>query len=108
MYAARPLRRTKQTEGLMRRILLILLWMFAALAAPLAFAAPGAVRCGKLLDVRSGRMLNDQVIVFDASGTITAVGLTGAAPSGAAPIDLSRGTCLPGLIDLHPTPNGDP
>jgi imidazolonepropionase-like amidohydrolase len=92
----------------MRRILLILLWMFAALAAPLAFAAPGAVRCGKLLDVRSGRMLNDQVIVFDASGTITAVGPAASAPSGVAPIDLSSATCLPGLIDVHTHLTGDP
>jgi hypothetical protein len=80
-----------ETNGgdLMRRILLMLLLVFAVLAAPLAFAAPGAVHCGKLLDVRSGRMLNDQLIVFDANGTITAVGpaASTSAPSGAVPID---------------------
>jgi hypothetical protein len=38
----------------MRRTLLILLFAIAAVAAPLTFAAPGSVRCGKLLDVRLG------------------------------------------------------
>jgi imidazolonepropionase-like amidohydrolase len=101
-----------ETNGgdLMRRILLMLLLVFAVLAAPLAFAAPGAVHCGKLLDVRSGRMLNDQLIVFDANGTITAVGpaASTSAPSGAVPIDLSSATCLPGLIDAHTHLTGDP
>ena len=74
----------------MRRILLILSFVIAAVGAPLAFAAPGAVRCGKLLDVRSGRMLTDQLVVFDANGTITAVGpaASTAVPGGAAAIDL--------------------
>ena len=69
----------------------------------LAFAAPGAVRCGKLLDVRTGNLLSDQVISFDANGMITAVGSAGSsatAPDGGI-IDLSHATCLPGLIDVH-------
>src|SRR5712664_2992172 len=106
--SVRPIR----TEGgLMSRILLILSFAIAiAVAAPLGFAAPGAVRCGKLLDVRSGRMLTDQIIVFDANGTITAVGpaASTSAPSGTVPVDLSSATCLPGLIDVHTHLTGDP
>ncbi len=95
----------------MRRILLFLSFVFViTLAASRVFAAPGAVRCGKLLDVRSGRMLTDQVIVFDSNGTITAVGpaASTSAPGGAAPADLSGATCLPGLIDVHTHLTGDP
>ena len=99
-----------RTEGeLMRRILLISSFAIAV-AAPLGFAAPGAVRCGKLLDVRSGRVLTDQLVVFDANGTITAVGpaASTSAPSGTVSIDLSNATCVPGLIDVHTHLTGDP
>src|SRR5712671_6752380 len=95
----------------MRRILLVLSFVILiALAAPFAFAAPGAVRCGKLLDVRSGRMLADQIIAFDANGMITAVGpAASTSPTGGvAVLDLSTATCLPGLIDVHTHLTGDP
>ena len=96
----------------MPKLLLVLL--FLCMLSPLAFSAPGAIRCGKLLDVRSGQMLVDQTVVFDVSGTITSVGSSSSAklPDGVTAIDLSSATCLPGLIDVHthltaePTNNG--
>ena len=72
-------------------------------------AAPGAVRCGKLLEVRSGRMLTDQVVAFDDKGIITAVGPAASASTRAGTLlDLSSATCLPGLIDVHTHLTGDP
>src|SRR5258708_35331645 len=92
MYAARlRVGRNKTEEDSMRRTLLLFSFVVASTAgAPFASAAPGAVRCGKLLDVRSGRMLTDQLIVFDANGTITAGGSAAStsAPNGAAPVRL--------------------
>jgi imidazolonepropionase-like amidohydrolase len=74
------------------------------------YAAPGAIRCGKLLDVRSGRILTDQIVLFDDAGTITAVGPAASTPlpSGVKALDLSAGTCLPGLIDVHTHLTGEP
>jgi imidazolonepropionase-like amidohydrolase len=69
-------------------------------------AAPGSVRCGKLLDVRSGQVLSDQLVSFDADGVITAV--TSASGAVGAAIDLSHATCLPGLIDVHTHITSDP
>jgi imidazolonepropionase-like amidohydrolase len=89
---------------------LLLLAIILLVAVPGLFAAPGAIHCGKLLDVRSGRLLNDQVVVFDDKGTITSVGASGSAtlPAGVTPINLSGATCLPGLIDVHTHLTFDP
>ncbi len=95
----------------MRRLLLaVLAFAIVIVLSPLTQAAPGAVHCGKLLGVRSGKLLTDQVIVFDASGVITAVGPASSplAPGGATIVDLPSATCLPGLIDVHTHLTGDP
>lgn len=75
---------------------------------PKAQAAPGAVLCGKLLDVRAGRLLDNQLILWDKDGIITSMGSMAAAPTGVVPIDLSGSTCLPGLIDVHTHVTSDP
>ncbi len=64
---------------------------------------PGSIRCGRLLDVRSGRMLTNQVVSFDTAGVITAVG----ASASPITVDLPNATCLPGLIDVHTHITGD-
>src|SRR5215472_2545225 len=76
--------------------------------APAVLSAPGAVRCGKLLDVPTGKLLADQTIVFDDRGSITSVSSNPTLPAGVTAIDLSGATCLPGLIDVHTHLTSDP
>ena len=92
----------------MRKVLLGIVACLLFVSA--TFAAPGAVRCGKLLDVRSGRTLDDQMVVFDDAGVILTVGPAASAklPAGVTAVDLSGATCLPGLIDVHTHLTGNP
>src|SRR5215471_8753743 len=91
----------------MRKFLLGTLLSLVFVAVSQAAPAGGSVRCGKLVDVRSGRLLDNQLVSFDADGTITSVAPAGSSlPAGA--VDLSRATCLPGLIDVHTHINDDP
>ena len=74
-------------------VLACVLWL-----TPNAFAETRAIRAGKVIDPVAGVIAN-AVIVID-NDRITSVG-TGAPPAGAAVIDLSRYTLVPGLIDIH-------
>lgn len=74
-----------------------------------ATAEPSAVRCGKLVDVRAGKVLSDQIVMFE-NGRVTKVGpaVNNLAVSAVTPIDLSTATCLPGLVDVHTHLTTDP
>ena len=91
--------------GLVCRVFVIIV-----ATSSISHAATGAVRCGKLLDVRTGKVLTDQVVVFDENGLITAVGVAASTqlPAGVTAIDQSKSMCLPGLIDVHTHITSDP
>ncbi|HVM93370.1 MAG TPA: amidohydrolase family protein [Terriglobales bacterium] len=65
------------------------------------------VRAGRLLDVKSGKMLANQTIVIQGD-KIASVGGAIETPAGARVIDLSNATVLPGLIDAHTHITFDP
>ncbi|MEP6648048.1 MAG: amidohydrolase family protein [Saprospiraceae bacterium] len=69
-----------------------------------------AIKAGRLIDVASGSILKNQIILIQ-SDTIMAIGASIAIPKEATIIDLSNATVLPGLIDCHThltlEPSGD-
>ena len=71
----------------------------------LTLHAATVIRCGAMLDVRKGELVKNAVIVVD-KGVIAGINI--AVPSGADVIDLSRGTCMPGLMDVHDHLTSDP
>ncbi len=75
-----------------------------AASAALSSAAT-VIRCGNLLDIRKGELIANASIVIDQK---TIVGVNVAVPSGASEIDLSRATCMPGLMDVHDHLTGEP
>jgi imidazolonepropionase-like amidohydrolase len=87
----------------MRPVIIALLLATCPLqASARATAAPQlvAVRCARLLDVRTGSLVRDAMILIEGE-RIVDVGPRLRAPAGARVIDLGAATVLPGLIDAH-------
>jgi imidazolonepropionase-like amidohydrolase len=94
----------------MRRLATLLLLLsagaFLCLAQTAKKAPPAAVaiHAGKVLDVRTGNYLSDQIIWVEGD-RIKEIGkaseISSRLPAGAKTIDLSNATVLPGLIDCH-------
>jgi imidazolonepropionase-like amidohydrolase len=76
----------------------------ASTASAADAAAPGAqliaIHCGHLVDVIAGKVLGETTVIVDGKRVREVVPGSGSA-AGAAQIDLSAQTCLPGLIDSH-------
>ena len=89
----------------LRWILLFLLCCSLALAQP----APKRVviRAGRMLDVKTGKILTNQQIVIEGD-KIVSVGPGDVSSPGATVIDLPNATVLPGLIDAHTHITSDP
>jgi imidazolonepropionase-like amidohydrolase len=59
------------------------------------------LHCGRLVDVRAGRVLTNMTVVVDGAAIARVdSGLTPAA-AGDTIVDLRAHTCMPGLIDMH-------
>jgi len=60
------------------------------------------IQAGQLLDVRSGTLLTDQILIVRNERIVKIAAITDVVPaSDATVIDLTRYTVLPGLIDTH-------
>src|SRR5258708_681298 len=98
---------TKKTLALVLSLLIAGSWAMAQ--SPVAEFT--LIRAGKLVDVKSGRVLTDQAILIEGN-LIKEVGpieqVRRHAPAGVKAIDLSNKTVLPGLIDCHTHLTFDP
>ncbi len=82
----------------MRPLFVLAFSIGAALTSGFGQSAPTAIVCGTLIDVANGKSVPNAVIVVEGN-RITSI--RNKIPDGAAVIDLSDATVLPGLFDLH-------
>ena len=85
----------------LRRLAVFFVLVLALAPAPSRAAGkPVALRCGRLIDGRTDDVLSGAVVLVEGE-RIKAVGAGLTVPADATVVDLSRSTCLPGLIDNH-------
>jgi imidazolonepropionase-like amidohydrolase len=76
-------------------------------AAPPSAPVTTVIRAGKFIDVETGKVLANQVIVVRDKKIVSVGEGDTAIPNGAMMIDLSHMTVMPGLIDCHTHLVGD-
>jgi imidazolonepropionase-like amidohydrolase len=83
----------------MQKLLALTCCMFCALIA--SSQKTTAIKCGKLLDTKTGQVMLNQVIVVKGNSIETIVAAAGFKQKTDSVIDLSGYFVLPGLIDCH-------
>ena len=89
----------------MTRCIAIITLLAVALVAPLPAQTPApapvtVIKAGRLIDPETGTAALNQVIIIEGE-RFKAIGANLPVPAGAAVIDLSALTVLPGLVDAH-------
>ena len=84
----------------MKNFALLLCTIFIFTTFVFAQEKTKAIKAGRLLDVRTGTVINNAVIVIEGE-KIVAIGANITIPANAEIIDLSKFTVLPGLMDCH-------
>lgn len=92
----------KLVNGLLLLLLSLSLFGSASSQTPAQADAPKrlVVRAGRMLDVKSGSVISNPVVLIE-NGRIVAAGAGVQIPAGAQVIDLGNAMLLPGLIDCH-------
>jgi len=90
-------------------VLVLILCIAGCSVALLAQQPRTIIRAGKLLDVRSGKLLPDQSIVIEGDKIVSISAAADVKPAASDKvIDLRNATVLPGLIDSHTHLTMDP
>jgi imidazolonepropionase-like amidohydrolase len=96
-------------KTILKNILLHCALLLATLSpASAQQSAPGAtkvIHAGRLIDVRTGKVTQNAYIVVEKDRIAR---IADSAPTGMTPIDLSKYTVVPGLIDCHAHVLGNP
>ena len=106
-----PARRRRSSRGVLRKALLCSVAIAGVTPTLLAEAPPAkkqeapprvsALRCGRLLDVRTGTLREGAIVVVRGDRIEEVLERGAKLPEGVSLIDLSAFTVLPGLVDAH-------
>ena len=87
-------------RSMRKHLFLIVLMSIVVLNTSFGQSKIKAIKAGNLIDVVSGTVLKNQIILIDSSRIIE-IGNIVTIPENAEIIDLSNATVLPGLLDCH-------
>jgi imidazolonepropionase-like amidohydrolase len=89
-------------------VLLLVLTVVSVLHAQTPGSRRVIVRAGHMLDVKTGKTIENRVIVIEDDKIVSIGAAADAKAAGATIVDLSNATVLPGLIDSHTHITFDP